>query len=96
LFLLFNNIFLQAVWVFTVSLPVIFVNAPSSATKLNPDNDWTPQDIVGAIFFVVGLLCEAFADITLVYYVFRFNQVFENKWSLLNIKEDTQPYFKLI
>lgn len=48
---------------FTVSLPVIFVNAPSSATKLNPDNDWTPQDIVGAIFFVVGLLCEAFADI---------------------------------
>lgn len=53
----------QAVWVFTVSLPVIFVNAPSSATKLNPDNDWTPQDIVGAIFFVVGLLCEAFADI---------------------------------
>jgi hypothetical protein len=33
---------------------------------------------------------------TLVYYVFRFNQVFENKWLLLNIKEDTQPYFKLI
>ena len=63
---------------FTVSLPVIFVNAPSSATKLNPDNDWTPQDIVGAVFFVVGLLCEAFADIQK--FKFRNDSYNKGKW----------------
>ena len=50
----------QAVWVFTVSLPVIFINAPSSAS---PDyNDYTPMDIVGFILFAIGLLCEAVSD----------------------------------
>jgi len=50
----------QAVWVFTVSLPVIFINAPSSA---GPDyNDYTPMDIVGFILFAIGLLCEAVSD----------------------------------
>ncbi|XP_020623579.1 uncharacterized protein LOC110061093 isoform X1 [Orbicella faveolata] len=52
----------QAFWVFTVSLPVIFINAPSSATKLDPDNKWTPQDIIGVIMFATGLLSETFAD----------------------------------
>lgn len=68
----------QAVWVFTVSLPVIFVNAPASATKLNPDDNWTPQDIVGGIFFIVGLLCEAFADIQK--FNFRNNPINKGKW----------------
>jgi len=48
----------QAVWVFTVSLPVIFINAPRSAEYLNV----TPMDIVGIILFVTGLLCEAVSD----------------------------------
>jgi len=48
----------QAVWVFTVSLPVIFINAPRSAVYLSV----TPMDIVGTILFVTGLLCEAVSD----------------------------------
>jgi len=50
----------QAVWVFTVSLPVIFVNAPSSAQKLY--NSYTPMDIIGAAFFGIGLITEAISD----------------------------------
>jgi len=48
----------QAVWVFTVSLPVIFVNAPSSEQF----EDYTEMDIIGAIFFVIGLITEAISD----------------------------------
>jgi len=51
----------QAVWVFTVSLPVIFVNAPSSATVLSEDAV-TPMDIVGLAFFAIGLLIETISD----------------------------------
>jgi len=51
----------QAVWVFTVSLPVIFINAPRSAEYLSPDT-FTPMDIIGSILFVTGLLCEAVSD----------------------------------
>jgi len=47
----------QAVWVFTVSLPVIFVNAPAS------DNiDYTPMDIIGFSVFGMGLICETISD----------------------------------
>jgi len=48
----------QAIWVFTVSLPVIFVNAPSSSSY----TDYTPFDIIGLILFSLGLLCEAVSD----------------------------------
>ena len=51
----------QAVWVFTVSLPVIFINAPRSAEYLSPDS-FTPMDIIGSILFATGLLCEAVSD----------------------------------
>jgi len=52
----------QAVWVFTVSLPVIFVNAPFSLF-LHPSYDnVTPMDIVGFAMFALGLLCEAVSD----------------------------------
>jgi len=50
----------QAVWVFTVSLPVIFVNAPSSAI-VNADAV-TPMDIAGLAIFVIGLLIETISD----------------------------------
>ena len=48
----------QAVWVFTVSLPVIFVNAPTSIE----DTRITPMDIIGLVIFGLGLVCEAVAD----------------------------------
>lgn len=48
----------QAIWVFTVSLPVIFVNAPASSGY----TQYTPYDIVGFILFGLGLLCEGVAD----------------------------------
>merc|ERR1711997_236853 len=48
----------QAVWVFTVSLPVIFVNAPSSSTF----KALTAMDIIGSIMFLLGLITEAFSD----------------------------------
>jgi len=51
----------QAVWVFTVSLPVIFVNAPGSAIYLSKDA-FTPMDIIGAILFGIGLLSETVSD----------------------------------
>lgn len=68
----------QAFWVFTVSLPVIFINAPSSAVKLDLDDHWTPQDIVGALFFVVGLLSETIADFEK--FNFRNNPENKGKW----------------
>merc|ERR1711874_537732 len=48
----------QAVWVFTVSLPVIFVNAPSSSGY----DDYTAMDIIGVSLFVIGLITEAVSD----------------------------------
>jgi len=48
----------QAIWVFTVSLPVIFVNAPASSKY----SQYTPFDIVGLVLFSLGLLCEAVSD----------------------------------
>ncbi|XP_078441018.1 uncharacterized protein LOC144711000 isoform X2 [Wolffia australiana] len=46
----------QAVWVWTVSLPVTIVNA----SDRNPSV--TVQDIIGWILWIVGLLAEASAD----------------------------------
>lgn len=48
----------QAVWVFTVSLPVIFINAPESANY----DEFTPMDIIGGILFCFGLLIEGISD----------------------------------
>lgn len=54
LFLFFY--FGQALWVWTVSLPVTIVNASSRDPGLRP------QDIIGWIMWSVGLLIEATAD----------------------------------
>jgi len=67
----------QAVWVFTVSLPVIFVNAPRSATYLTPDS-YTPMDIIGGLLFVVGLLSEGVSDQQK--FSFRNNPANRGKW----------------
>ncbi|KAL4217606.1 hypothetical protein ACF0H5_022348 [Mactra antiquata] len=65
----------QAFWVFTVSLSVIFVNAPGSAMIRDY---WTVMDIVGLCFFCIGLLCEAVSD--QVKFMFRNNPENKGKW----------------
>ncbi|XP_064599257.1 uncharacterized protein LOC135465831 [Liolophura sinensis] len=65
----------QAVWVFTVSLPVIFINAPVSA-PIQPT--LTAADIVGIIVFALGLLCETVADFQKFF--FRNNIENKGKW----------------
>ncbi|KAI8791044.1 hypothetical protein BgiMline_018591 [Biomphalaria glabrata] len=65
----------QAIWVFTVSLPVIFVNAEGSAVTTNYI---TPQDIVGFILFGFGLVIETVADIQK--FNFRNNSANKGKW----------------
>ncbi|KAG8183599.1 hypothetical protein JTE90_025151 [Oedothorax gibbosus] len=53
----------QALWVFTVSLPVIFINSPK---KLLPDVNPVPMttlDIVGTVMFAIGFFCESLADV---------------------------------
>jgi len=52
----------QAVWVFTVSLPVMIVNSPGSAFTPESWSYFTPMDIIGSVMFLVGLLCEAVSD----------------------------------
>lgn len=51
-----NLIFLQAVWVWTVSLPVTVVNASNRTPSLQA------QDIIGWIIWFVGFAVEATAD----------------------------------
>ncbi|ERN00605.1 hypothetical protein AMTRI_Chr04g184700 [Amborella trichopoda] len=46
----------QAVWVWTVSLPVTIVNASDRNPSLNP------QDIIGWVMWSVGITAEAFSD----------------------------------
>ncbi len=43
---------------FTVSLPVIFINAPINDTK----STFGPADIVGVVMFGLGLIIETVAD----------------------------------
>ena len=58
--------FQQAVWVFTVSLPVIFINAPSTATKAV--SLFTVQDIVGLVIWVIGMFFETLGDFQKFYW----------------------------
>ena len=60
---------------FTVSLPVIFVNAPASSGQ---QDMVTPMDIVGIIVFWFGLILETVADIQK--YRFRANPDNKGKW----------------
>lgn len=49
----------QALWVFTVSLPVIFINAPYGGSMKEP---LKATDYVGIVIFALGLIIEAVAD----------------------------------
>jgi len=48
----------QAFWVFTVSLPVIYINAPLWYN----DRDLQASDYVGMVLFAIGLIIETIAD----------------------------------
>ncbi|GIY14792.1 hypothetical protein CEXT_610781 [Caerostris extrusa] len=70
----------QAVWVFTVSLPVIFINSPRKvAPNVNPP-PMTVLDIVGTVMFVVGFLCESVSDIQK--FQFKENSTTKDRWSM--------------
>ena len=60
---------------FTVSLPVIFINAPLSALKTDA---FLAQDIIGLILIIVGILLETFADMQK--FNFRDNPANKGKW----------------
>ena len=49
----------QALWVFTVSLPVVFINAPYGGSMNEP---LKATDYVGIVIFALGLIIEAVAD----------------------------------
>lgn len=48
----------QALWVFTVSLPVIYINAPVAVKSTS----LVTTDYVGIVVFAIGLIIEAVAD----------------------------------
>lgn len=60
----------QIVWVWTVSLPVVLLNASEFQ-----DPDWTATDIAGFILFGIGLITESVADFSR----FRFSQDQSNR-----------------
>ncbi|EDO46489.1 predicted protein [Nematostella vectensis] len=64
----------QAVWVFTVSLPVMMVNAPLSKNLVTLG----AADYVGVAIFAIGLLLEAVAD--QLKFNFRNNPANKGKW----------------
>lgn len=78
---------------YTVSLPVIFINAPNSVNTTNlpesanltgdPKNTFTALDIIGTVFFVIGLLIETVAD----FQKFNFKNKSENRGKWCNIGE---------
>ncbi|PKK65376.1 DUF1295-domain-containing protein [Rhizophagus irregularis] len=63
--LLFFYIF-QMMWVWTISLPVIFLNSPRISGKEEAGKDvefGSVTDIIGIIIFSIGILIESIADI---------------------------------
>ncbi len=63
----------QILWVYTVSLPVIFVNSPVA-----PQVQFGPADYVGTFVFAFGLLIEFIADTHK--FIFRSNPANKEKW----------------
>ena len=64
---------------FVVSLPVIFVNAPTTPDKPHSE-EFTVLDVVGTVTFIVGFALEVTADVQR--FLFRDNPNNENKWCM--------------
>ena len=63
---LFFFFVLQMIWVWTISLPVTFLNSPRINDEKEGSNDvefGSLTDIIGVILFSVGILIESIADI---------------------------------
>lgn len=60
----------QGLWVFTITLPIVVLNSPAVSRTLDGyggtagPSFGTAKDIVGVIFFVLGWLCESWADVS--------------------------------
>lgn len=69
----------QALWILTVSLPVIFVNSPKSLDFDNKNNNkFTLSDGIGLIIFLIGFIIESLSD--LQKFNFRSNSSNSSKW----------------
>lgn len=56
----------QMIWVWTVSLPVTILNSPNVSYPPNgggTSNFNAPTDIIGVVFFAIGFVFEAVADV---------------------------------
>ena len=54
---------LLVIWVWVVSLPLTILNSPYSAGVTTRSSYGTPLDIIGTIFFAIGILLEGISDI---------------------------------
>jgi steroid 5-alpha reductase family enzyme len=65
----------QMVWVFTVSLPVIFVNSARLAGTADFPTGW---DIFGGVLFLTGFIVETIADFQK--FAFKENELNRGRW----------------